>query len=111
MCRGILPVNAMGEAQAILEQLALEKQQRLLERLGRLESLLVALSGGADSAYLALGARMLAVTALSASFSAYDREQVEQLVAALGLPHEFIETRELTNPAYVANRGDRCYHC
>ncbi len=107
----------MGEAQAILEQLALEKQQRLLERLGRLESLLVALSGGADSAYLAwaahraLGARMLAVTALSASFSAYDREQVEQLVAALGLPHEFIETRELTNPAYVANRGDRCYHC
>src|SRR5579885_3375617 len=113
MCRGILPVNAMGEAQAILEQLALEKQQRLLERLGRLE----ALSGGADSAYLAwaahraLGARMLAVTALSASFSAYDREQVEQLVAALGLPHEFIETRELTNPAYVANRGDRCYHC
>src|SRR5579884_3193728 len=86
----------MGESQAIREQSALEKQQRLLERLGQLESLLVALSGGADSAYLAwvahraLGTRML---------------------AQLGLPHEFIETRELANPAYVANRGDRCYHC
>jgi len=82
-----------------------------------LSSLIVALSGGADSAYLAwaahqaLGTRALSVTALSASFSAHDREQVELLVSSAGLRHEFLETREFDNPLYVANRADRCYHC
>lgn len=105
------------ELVGVVAEQALAKQQRLLERLGRLDSLLVALSGGADSAYLAwaahraLGARMLAITAVSPSLAAYDRQQVEQLVRQLGLPHEFIETHEFDNPAYVANRGDRCYHC
>jgi len=96
---------------------AAEKEFRMLARLSELPSLVVALSGGADSAYLAwaahraLGPRALSVTALSASFSAYDREQVEGLVRTAGLRHEFIETRELENPLYVANRDDRCYHC
>ncbi len=96
---------------------ALEKQELLLTRLRGLSSLLVAFSGGADSAYLAwaahtaLGARALAVTALSLSYSAHDREQAEALVRHVGLQHEFIETRELENPLYVANSPDRCYHC
>ncbi len=83
----------------------------------RLDSVLVAFSGGADSAYLAwsahqaLGERALAITALSASFSRHDREQAEAFIAATGLRHEFIETRELENPLYVANNADRCYHC
>jgi len=99
------------------EHLALEKQARLAARLGELPSLVVALSGGADSAYLAwaahcaMGERALSVTALSASFPAYDREQVEALVRSAGLRHEFIETQELDNPLYAANRADRCYHC
>ncbi len=96
---------------------ALEKQELLLNGLRHLDSLLVAFSGGADSAYLAwaahtvLGERVLAVTALSPSFSAYDREQAEAFVQHVGLRHEFIETHELENPLYVANNPDRCYHC
>src|SRR5262249_7295504 len=96
---------------------ARNKQQRLLKELRQLDSLLVAFSGGADSAYLAwaahvaLGERALAVTALSPSFSAYDREQAEGFVRHVGLRHEFIETHELENPLYIANSPDRCYHC
>lgn len=93
------------------------KQERLLESLAPLDSLLVAFSGGADSAYLAwaahqaLGPRALAVTALSASFSAHDREQAEAFIRRAGLAHEFIETQEFENPLYVENNPDRCYHC
>lgn len=96
---------------------ARRKQAVLLERLAGAGSLLVALSGGADSAYLAwaahcaLGVRALSITAISPSFPAFDRLQVEGLVGAVGLRHEFIETRELENPLYAANRADRCYHC
>lgn len=94
-----------------------EKERLLLERLSASESLLVALSGGADSAYLAwaahraLGGRCMAITALSASYSAYDRERVEEFLRAVPVAHEFIETKELENPAYRANSPDRCYHC
>jgi uncharacterized protein len=101
----------------VFERQALEKQEQLLARLGRLDSLLVALSGGADSAYLAwaahaaLGSRALAVTAVSPSFSAHDRGQALGVVRQVGLRHEFIETREFQNPLYVANNPDRCYHC
>ena len=95
----------------------LKKQEQLFRRLRRLNSLLVAFSGGADSAYLAwaahrvLGERVLAVTALSPSFSAHDRRQAESFVREVGLRHECIETREFDNPLYVANNPDRCYHC
>ncbi len=97
--------------------LALEKQRSLLASLRELDSLLIALSGGADSAYLAwaahsaLGERALSITALSASFSRHDRQQVTDFVRSSGLRHEFIETREFDNPEYVANNADRCYHC
>ena len=103
--------------QAPEERVAIQKQRLLFDSLGRADSLLVALSGGADSAYLAwaahqaLGERALAVTALSASFSRHDREQTEGFIRAAGLRHEFIETREFDNPLYVANGADRCYHC
>src|ERR1700739_4790884 len=82
-----------------------EKENLLLARLAEIPSLIVALSGGADSAYLAwaahraLGARALSVTALSPSYSAHDKDMLEQFLAALSLHHEFIETRETENPA------------
>ena len=93
------------------------KQDRLHKELGRLPSLLVAYSGGVDSAYLAhaafqaLGNRMLAVTALSASYSALDREEAERCAAQAAFPHEFITTDELSDANYRANSLDRCYFC
>ena len=97
--------------------LAAKKQQSLLARLATLDSLLVALSGGADSAYLAwaahraLSERALSVTALSASFSAHDRQHAENFVLHTRIRHEFVHTGELENPLYVANNSDRCYFC
>jgi uncharacterized protein len=93
------------------------KERRLQEELKKTTSLIVAYSGGVDSAYLAytahrvLGDRMLAVTALSASYSARDRQEAEKVVAQLSFRHEFIETDELSNPAYRANTPERCYFC
>ncbi len=95
----------------------LRKQENLLASLRALDSLLVAFSGGADSAYLAwaahqaLGQRALAITALSASFSEHDRRESERFAAAAGIRHEVIRTEEFANPLYVANSADRCYHC
>ena len=94
-----------------------EKEASLLTRLEQAGSLIVALSGGADSAYLAwaaqhaLGERALSVTALSPSFSAHDRAAVDEFVRAFGIHHEFIETHEMENPAYRANAADRCFYC
>lgn len=96
---------------------ALVKEQRLLDSLRALDSVFIAFSGGADSAYLgwaahkAIGARSIAITAISPSFSRHDRAEAEKFVAATGIRHEFIETTEFENPEYVANNGDRCYHC
>ena len=93
------------------------KRELLFNRLRELDSLLVAFSGGADSAYLAwaahstLAERALAVTALSPSFSQHDRQQAEAFVRQTGLRHQFIITTEFENPNYVVNNADRCYHC
>ncbi len=94
-----------------------QKERQLLTQMAACSSVIVALSGGADSAYLAwaaqqaLGGRALSVTALSPSFSAYDRATVEDFVRKLGVRHEFVETHEMDNPAYRANATDRCYFC
>jgi pyridinium-3,5-biscarboxylic acid mononucleotide sulfurtransferase len=94
-----------------------EKESALFSRLAEIPSLIVALSGGADSAYLAwaahraLGQRALSVTALSPSFPSHDRTEVESFVRKLRMPHEFIESHEMENPAYRANAADRCYFC
>jgi uncharacterized protein len=94
-----------------------EKERQLLEKLAEIPSLIVALSGGADSAYLAwaaqraLGTRALSVTALSPSYSAHDRNIVEDFVRAQNIHHQFVETREMENPAYRANAADRCFYC
>ena len=93
------------------------KEAALFARLAQLPSVLIAVSGGADSAYLAwaahrvLGQRALSVTAISPSFSGYDREELAKFVAHAQIQHEFVETREFDNPAYRANAGDRCYYC
>ena len=94
-----------------------QKETSLLARLAEAGSLIVALSGGADSAYLAWaaqrarGERALSVTALSPSFSAYDRAAVDEFVGKFGIHHEFVDTHEMENPAYRANAADRCFYC
>ena len=93
------------------------KESLLLKQVAELPSVIVALSGGADSAYLvwaaqrAIGGRALSVTALSPSYSSHDRVVVEEFVHQLGVRHEFIETHEMENPKYRANATDRCYFC
>jgi uncharacterized protein len=94
-----------------------EKELMLQKQLAEFPSMIIALSGGADSAYLAwaahraIGERALSVTALSPSYSAHDRSVVEGFVRQLGVRHEFIETHETENPKYRANAADRCYFC
>jgi uncharacterized protein len=94
-----------------------EKERQLLTKLSEIPSLIIALSGGADSAYLtwaaqrALGHRALSVTALSPSYSAHDRNIVEEFVRTQNIHHEFVETHEMENPAYRANAADRCFFC
>jgi len=100
---------------AVIDVLA--KEEKLRREVAGLPSVIVALSGGADSAYLAwlaheaLGTKALAVTAVSASLPESERRGVEEFVRQFGLRHEFIQTDELANPLYVVNEPDRCYHC
>jgi uncharacterized protein len=93
------------------------KQERLLDEIARMGSVVVALSGGVDSAYLAwaaheaLGDRALAVTGVSPSYPAIQRDMVNQLVETFGVRHEWIETHEIEDGNYVANAPNRCYFC
>lgn len=94
------------------------KLLRLREWLGHLEAVLVAFSGGADSALLAWVAndvlgpgRSLAVTAVSPSLAPSELADCRSLAAEWGLGYKEVETRELYRDAYAANGRDRCWHC
>jgi len=93
------------------------KRDQLLRRLAELESCAVAFSAGVDStvvakaARLALGDRAVAVTGVSASMAAGEVEEARAMAALIGIRHEVISTDEFSQPAYLRNSPDRCYHC
>jgi len=93
------------------------REAALVARLRQLPSLIVAYSGGVDSAYLAwtasrvLGERALSVTADSASYPERHRRMALSIAQQFALNHEIIQTAELERPEYRANNPDRCYHC
>jgi uncharacterized protein len=94
-----------------------EKERKLMAGLAAMERVIVAFSGGTDSAYLAwaakqaLGANAVAITADSASLPESHKRDAEAFVARFGIVHEYIETHEFDNPDYVKNDANRCFHC
>jgi uncharacterized protein len=105
--------NVPAEPSRILE----EKRRRLQDILAGYESVLIAFSGGVDSAYLslaaaeALGSRALAVTADSPSYPDAHRRLALSIANDFGFAHEVIHTDELERPEYRANPANRCYYC
>ena len=94
-----------------------QKEQRLRALVRSYDSLIVAFSGGADSAYLAyvahseLGGRALAVTGDSASYPTFQRELADRLTKQFGIPHEIVFTEEFEDRNYTSNPPNRCYYC
>jgi uncharacterized protein len=93
------------------------KQRALEDRLRALRSVMVAYSGGVDSAFLAatahrvLGYHMLAVLADSPSLARRDMEQARAFAETQGIPLRVIQTEELDKPEYQRNDANRCFHC
>jgi pyridinium-3,5-biscarboxylic acid mononucleotide sulfurtransferase len=94
-----------------------DKRSALYRALGEFPSVIVAYSGGVDSAYLAyaatqvLGPRALCITADSPSYPRRHREMAVRIASEFNLRHEIIATGETSRPEYRANPANRCYYC
>lgn len=94
-----------------------EKQEKLFRILRELERVLIAYSGGTDSAYLAwaagqaLGDNALAITADSPSLPGSHKRDATEYARICGFRHEFIPTYEFDNPDFSKNDANRCFHC
>jgi pyridinium-3,5-biscarboxylic acid mononucleotide sulfurtransferase len=93
------------------------KKTHLIDSLAKLDALLVAFSGGVDSAlllaaaYEALGKRVVAATAVSPIHPRREQEHAVAFARDRGIAHILFQTNELGIPEFVANHPDRCYYC
>ena len=96
---------------------ARKKEQNLRRLMREMQRVLVAYSGGVDSAYLALiatqelGGNAVCVTGISPSVSEIQREEAAKIAADFSFNFQTIQTEELENPAYRVNPTNRCFHC
>ena len=110
-------ITSIREATKLDPALLLPKQDKLFSLLSEMSKVIVAYSGGADSAYLAwaahrvLGDNAVAITADSASIPESHKRDAEAFARECGIRHEYIQTHEFDNPDYVKNDPDRCFHC
>lgn len=94
-----------------------EAQQRLIAEVGGYGRCAVAFSAGVDSAVVAKAAQMalgegaVAVTAQSPSLAVGELEEAKRVAEQIGIRHVIVETEEFSQPDYLKNAPDRCYHC